>query len=123
MEKPMSDIKKAIFCFEYVERVKSMLIMAAKLVDVVNGLKGDEAAGAKKMMSSVLDAIFAEIGMAQNVLEVTEFEEAGKRVTEADQKICDNKPEDAIRLISEAISRITTSGQGAVDTLREKGLL
>jgi len=123
MEKPTSDIKKAVFCFEYVERIKSELIIAAKLIDVVNGLKGDEAAGAKKMMSSFFDAIFAEIGMAQNVLEVKDFEEAGKRVTEADQKMRENKSEEAIRFISEAISRITTSGQGAIETLREKGLL
>ena len=123
MEKPTSDIKKAIFCFEYVERIKSMLIISARLVDMVNGLKGDEAAGAKKIMSSFFDAIFAEIGMAQNILEVKDFEDAGKRVTEADQKMCENKSEEAIRFISEAISSITTSGQRAVDTLRESGLL
>lgn len=122
MGKLFNDAKKAVFCFEYVERIKSELMIAAKLVDVIHGLKGDEAVGAQKIMSSFLSAIMAEIGIAQNVLGLKDFEEAEKRIAEADRKIHEEKTEEAVKLISEAISRVTTSGQEAVETLREKGL-
>jgi len=121
MVKPLADVKKAIFCFEYVERVKSELMIAAKLLDVIDALKGDQAVGAQKIMSSFLSAIQGEIGMAQNVLGLKDFEEAEKKIAEADQKMRENKSQDAVKSISEAISRVTTSGQEAVETLREKG--
>ncbi len=121
--KANAEIKKAIFCFEYVERIKSELMIAAKLLDVIDALKGDQAVGAQKMMSSLLSAIQAEIGMAQNVLELENFKEAEKRIAEAEQKMQENKSQDAVRAISEAISRVTTNGQEAVETLRKEGFL
>ena len=121
MVKPTADVKKAIVCFEYVERVKSELMMAAKLLDVIDALKGEEAVGAKKIMSSFLSSIQGEIRMAQNILGSKNFEEADKKISEADQKMRENKSQEAVQSISEAITRVTTSGQEAVETLREKG--
>ena len=119
MVKPTADVKKAIVCFEYVERVKSELMIAAKLLDVIDALKDDQAVGAQKIMSSFLSAIQAEIGMAQNILGLKNFEEADKKISEADQKMRENKSQDAVRSISEAITRVTTRGQEALETLRE----
>ena len=123
MEKSLPDVRKAIICFQYVERIKSELIIAARLLGEIEGLRGDELAGAKKLMSSLLEALLGEIRIAHNVLGLRNFEEAGIQVEEAAGNVRLHEYSEAIKCISRAISLITTSGQHAMQTLREKGLL
>jgi hypothetical protein len=122
-EKTVFDAKKAIICFEYVERIKSELIIAAKLLDEIGELESNIAAGAMKLMSSFLNMLLAEMKMAQSVLGLREFEEAGKKVIEAAERMREYKFIAAVRSISEATSQVTTSGQKAMQILREKKLI
>jgi hypothetical protein len=50
MEESSLDNRKAVICFQYVERIKSELIIAVKLLEKLSELEGDEFAGAEKMM-------------------------------------------------------------------------
>ncbi len=120
---PNTEISKAIICFQYVERVKSELIIAAKLVDRLNELNGDELTGAVKMYSFFLEALQGEISIAYNVLEMEDFETASRKVEEAINRVRSNQYEEAIRLISEAISHVASSGQQAMQTLKNNNLL
>lgn len=118
-----ADISRAIICFQYVERIKSELIIAAKLVDRLNELEGDELKGAAKMYAFFLEALQGEINIAYNVLEMKDFETARGKVEEATNKADSNQYEETIRLISEAISHIASSGQWAMQTLKNGGFL
>ena len=118
-----SEIGKAIICFQYVERIKSELIIASKLIDRLNELSGDEFTGAAKMYSFFLEALQGEINIAFNVLGMKEFETAGAKVEEAANKAHFNQYEEAIRLLSEAISNVASSGQWAMQTLKNNGFL
>lgn len=119
----MMSIREAIICFQFSERLKSELIIAAKLLGTVEGLKGDELQGAKKLMKSLLDALGGEINMASNILKLQDFNEGSLRVQEAWEKISKDEFLGATRCIAEAISSITTSGQRAMQTLKQEGLL
>jgi hypothetical protein len=44
MEESSLDTRKAIICFQYVERIKSELIIAVKLLEKLDELEGDELA-------------------------------------------------------------------------------
>jgi len=123
METSMPDVRKAIVCFQYVERIKSELIIAARLLGEIEELRGDELAGAEKLISSFLEALLGEIRIAHNVLGLRNFEEAGMQVEEAAGNLRLHEYSEAIKSISRAISFITTSGQHAMQTLTEKGLL
>ena len=123
METSMPDVRKAIVCFQYVERIKSELIIAARLLGEIEELRGDELAGAEKLMSSLLEALLGEIRIAHNVLGLRNFEEASMQVEEAAGNLRLHEYSEAIKSISRAISFITTSGQHAMQTLTEKGLL
>jgi len=123
METSLPDVRKAIICFQYVERIKSELIIAAKLLGEIEELKGDELAGANKVMSSLLEALLGEVRIAHNVLGLRNFEEASMQVEEAAGNVRSHEYTEAIKHISRAISFITTSGQHAIQTLKEKGLL
>jgi len=123
METSLPDVRKAIICFQYVERIKSELIIAAKLLGEIEELKGDELTGANKVMSSLLEALLGEIRIAHNVLGMRNFEEASMQVEEAVGNVRSHEYSEAVKRISRAISFITTSGQHAMQTLKEKGLL
>ena len=116
------DIKRAITCFQFSERIKSELIIASRLLWKIEELKGDELAGAKKLMSSFLDALLTEINIAYNVVKLQDFEKASMKVMGVKERIALNQYQEAAKHISEAISFVTTCGQRAAEALREKHL-
>jgi len=123
MRKNSLDARNAIICFQYTERIKAELIIAANLLGKIGELEGDELAGAEKVMFSFLRALQGEAGIAHSVLGMQNFEDAAKKVAEVVEKVRSREYSEANRRISEAISLITTGGQKATDVLREKGLL
>jgi len=123
MEESSFDTRKAIVCFQYVERIKSELIIAAKLLEKLNELEGDELAGAQKLMLSFLDALAGEITLAHGVLGLQNFEEARTKILDATGKVLSQDYLGAMDNISKAISSITTSGSRVMQLLKEKNLL
>jgi len=123
MEESSLDTRKAIICFQYVERIKSELIIAVKLLEKLSELKGDELAGAERMMLSFLDALAREITIAHGVLGMQNFEEARKKILDTTGKILSQDYVGSMNNISKAISSITTSGSRAMQVLKEKNLL
>lgn len=121
--KPIADVRKAIICFQYVERIKSELILAAKLLERIGELSGDELAGASKLFSLFLEGLEGEINLAHNVLHMKEFEETGGKVREASDKAQYNQYEEAMQKISEAISSVAGGGQWALQVLKDSSLL
>jgi hypothetical protein len=117
------EVKRAIVCFQYAERIKSELILAAKLLERISALSGDELSGASKLYSFFLEALEGEINIARNVLGLEDFKKAGRKVGEAADKAHYLQYEEAMSLLSDAMSSITTSGQKAAEVLKEKGLL
>jgi len=110
-------------CFQYAERIKSELILASALIWRVVELGKEQRAEAGKLVECFLLALRGEIRIASNALKIPNFEEAGGRVEEAIQHVRRGEYPLANRLIAEAISRITTSGQRAIETLKMNGLL
>ena len=123
IEESSFDTRKAIICFQYVERIKSELIIAVKLLEKLNELNGDELAGAKKMMLSFLDALAGEITIAHGVLGLRNFEEARDKILDAAGKILSQDYLEATNNFSKAISSVTTSGSRAMQMLKEKNIL
>ena len=123
MEESSLDTKKAIICFQYVERIKSELIIAVKLLEKLDTLEGNELVGAEKMMLSFLDALAGEITLAHGVLGLQNFEETRKKILDATGKIWAQDYLGATNDISRAISSITTSGSRVMQMLKEKNLL
>lgn len=117
------ETRKSILVFQYSERIKSELIIASELLAKLLTLKGDELAGAEKLMRTYLEAIVGEIRIAQNMEKSVNFLGAEKKVMEAIGRLRLSEHSDVSRSISEALSFITTSSQGAMEALEEKGLI
>lgn len=118
-----SDVREAVICFQFSERIKSELIIAAKLLGEIGELKGDELSGGKKILLSFLEALLGEIHLANNILRQQNLREASVKVEEAMERARSDDYVKAVRSVSEAISRITTSGQHATEILKQKGLI
>lgn len=93
------------------------------MLDRLNELGGDELKGACKLFSFFLTALEGEINIAHNVLGMKDFEQASSKVREATDKADQGQYEDAMRLLSEAISHVASSGQWAMQTLKDRSLL
>jgi hypothetical protein len=118
-----SEVGKAIVGFQYAERVKSELIIAAKMVDSLSQLTGDELKGASKLYSFFLTALEGETNIALNVVGRSEFETAAGKIREAAEKTGLGQFDEAMKLLSEAISYVASTGQWAMQTLRDNHLL
>ena len=92
-------------------------------MEKLNELKGDELAGAEKMMLSFLDAVAGEITIAHGVLGLRNFEETRAKILDATGKIWSRDYSGATNNISKAISSITTSGSRVMQMLKERNLL
>ena len=123
MDESSFDTRKAIICFQYVERIKSELIIAVKLLEKLDELESDELAGAEKMLLAFLNALAGEINIAHGVLEMQDFEEARKKILDTTGKILSQDYVGAMNNISKAISSVTTSGSRAMQMLKENNLL
>ena len=99
------------------------MIIAAKLLEKLAELEGDELAGAEKLMLSFLDALAGEITIAHGVLGTRNFEEARKNILDATGKVWSQDYLGATKNISKAISSVTTSGSRVMQMLKEKNLL
>jgi len=93
------------------------------MLDQLNELSGDELKGASKLYSFFLAALEGEVNIAYNVLGMKEFELAAEKVREATDKARLNQYDDAMRLLSEAISQVASGGQWAMQTLKNSKLL
>jgi len=93
------------------------------MLDQLVQLSGNELNGASKLYSFFLTALEGEINIAYNVLGMKEFEVAAEKVREATDKARLNQYDDAMKLLSEAISQVASSGQWAMQTLKNHNLL
>ena len=122
-EEETSDVREAVICFQFSERIKSELIIASRLLGEINGLKGDEFAGGKKILLSFLEALLGEINLANNILKQQNLSEAGVKVEKTMEKVRLDEYSEATRRVSEAISHITTIGGRAMQILKQRDLL
>jgi len=119
----LSEIKKAIVVFHYAEKIKSNLILAFSLLDVLDGMRDEEISGAEKLLVAYFNALIREVNIAANASEVQGFQDVSAKLDEAVEQTKQHNYANAMKLVSEAISITTTNGNKAAETLKEKDLI
>ncbi|MFQ6075497.1 MAG: hypothetical protein ACE5Z5_05110 [Candidatus Bathyarchaeia archaeon] len=123
MNTHLFNVRGAIICYQYSERVKSELIIAHKLLAGLNGLRGDFLSGAERMVLRYLDALMGEAEIAYGATKLRGFREASLRISEAIGRVSLHDRSGANKCLSEAVSQVTDCGRKAFQFLREEGLL
>ena len=86
-------------------------------------LEGKELYGAEILMTSFLESLVGEVRLAQHVEKSMNFIGAEKKIVEAIGKMKLLEYSEINRCISEALSLITTSCQGAMEVLINEHLI
>ncbi|MEM2393410.1 MAG: hypothetical protein QXG11_01140 [Candidatus Bathyarchaeia archaeon] len=118
------DIKKALVVFNYAEKFKTSLIVASHLLELLGEFKNEaELAGAERMLIAYFNALILEVNIAANASRVEGFKEIAANLKKVIEYVKQHNPLVAHRLVSEAISMVTTHGNWAAQTLKEKNLI
>ncbi len=118
------DTRKAIFDFQYSEKMKSGLIIGASLLDQLVNLKDDgERSGGRKVLIGYLEGLLRELRIAQNVIGLDHYVDLERKLMEIIGRIQMSQFEEARRSFSEGISLATTSCQTSMNFLMEKKLV
>jgi hypothetical protein len=118
------DVKKAVAVFNYAEKIKTNLIIASSLLEILSELKSEaEVAGAERLLTAYFNALILEINIAANASQTEGFREIASTLQKAVEHVKQHNPIVAQRLVSEAISMATTHGNRAAQTLKEENLI
>jgi hypothetical protein len=118
------DTRKAIFDFQYSEKMKSGLIIGTNLLEQLATLKDDEEhSGGRKVLIWYLEALLRELRIAQNVIGLDHYVDLERKLMEIIGRIQVSQVLEAQRSFSEGISLATTSCQSSMNFLMEKKLV
>lgn len=119
----MSEIKKSIIIFNYVEKIKTNLIITSSLLTVLESLKDEEIAGAEKLLIAYLNALIQEVNIVANASGIQGFLDVRVKLEETVEQTKRHNYVNALKLVSEAVSLTTTSGNQAAEKLKENNLI
>lgn len=116
--------KIALTMFNYAEKLKTSLIVASSMLELLSEIKEEaELTGAEKMLIAYFNALILEVNIAANASKVEGFREIATNLQRAVEYVRQHNPMAAQRLVSEAISIATTHGSWAAQKLKEKNLI
>ncbi|MEM3873652.1 MAG: hypothetical protein QXU45_00740 [Candidatus Bathyarchaeia archaeon] len=122
--KTLEDAKRAITVFNYAEKIKTSLIMASSLLELLSGIEDEaETAGAEKLLVAYFNALIVEVNIAANASQVEGFRDIASKLQKAAEQVRQHNYTIVQRFISEAISMAVTHGNWAAQTLKEKNLI
>lgn len=118
------DTRKAIFDFQYSEKMKSGLIIGAGLLEQLAAFKDEaEHSGGKKILVGYLDGLLRELRIAQNVIGLSHYLDLERKLMEIQGRVRMSEWEEARRAISEGISLAATSCQASMAFLMARRLV
>ena len=115
--------REAILGFMMGERMKAALIVATQLAMVIEGLAEHEKAGANRIFSTFLRALYRDIGLAHKVSPQEDWAEIRKELDGGLVMVDSKVSHGAMDNLSRAISHATTISNRAMTFLKDKGLL
>jgi len=113
VSRPSADIGKVIICFQYVERIKSELLISVNFLELIIDLRDDEQNGANKLFRWYLDAVIGEINIAYNVINGQDFLQASEKMKTAKERVNLMLFQDAIRKFQKPYLLLQTAANGS----------
>lgn len=113
----------AILGYQYSERIKSELIIASKLLSMVETLGENDIACGRRLMMSYLEALLVEVRIADNLVKRKRFADAEIKIMQLIEEIDLLRFSNANMCISEALSSITSLCSETMQYLTDNNLL
>jgi hypothetical protein len=116
-------VRRNILGFMYAERLKSALIIAGQLLDVLPDLDEGERPGGLKMFGSFVRGVGNEMRLAANVMEDSDWDGLSGQLNLMEGYARLGQLEAARQELSQTLSRVTTLGSSTMTSLKRAGLL
>ena len=116
-------VKSNILGFMYGERLKSALIIAGQLLDVLSDLSEGERQGGLKVFSGFVNGVANEMRLTANVMGDPAWGELSGQLNLMEGYARLGQMEAARQELSQTLSRVTTLSGGAMTQLKKTGLL
>ena len=116
-------VRRNILGFMYAERLKSALIIAGQLLDVLPDLNEGERPGGLKMFGSFVRGVGNEMKLAVHVMGGSDWDGLSGQLDLMEGYARLGQMEAARQELSQSLSRVTTLGAGAMTFLQNEGLL
>ena len=116
-------VKRNILGFMYAERLKSSLIIAGQLLDVLPDLSEDERSGGLKMLGSFVGGVGNEMKLAANVMREADWDGLSGQLDLMEGYARLGQMEAARQELSQSLSRVTTLGASTMTFLKKANLL
>jgi hypothetical protein len=114
---------EAIMAFSQSEKVKAGLIMIAGSLELLKNLAGEEKRGASRIIYMDLSMLGHEVGLAKVVTGHEEWNEVERFLNKALVMFDSGIGEEALILVSRALSQVTNIGQQSMSYLKQINLL
>jgi len=114
---------EAIMAFSQSEKVKAGLIMIAGSLELLKNLAGEEKRGASRIIYMDLSMLGHEVGLAKVVTGHEEWNEVERFLNKALVMFDSGIGEEALILVSRALSQVTNIGQQSMSYLKQTNLL
>jgi hypothetical protein len=115
--------KGSIMGFSQSEKIKSGIIWASQMLELIRGLPEPEKQGAERVVKMLVDMIFLEIQLAGSVAPGEAWEGIEKNVDQAVTMINSHVAPESVVHLTQALSQVTTIGQRSMSFLQEQELL
>jgi hypothetical protein len=116
-------VRRNILGFMYAERLKSVLIIAGQMLDVLPDLNEGERSGGLKMFGSFVRGVGNEMRLAANVMGGSDWDGLSGQLNLMEGYARLGQLEAARQELSQTLSRVTTMGGRAMATLEKAGFL
>ena len=117
------DTKEAILAFSQSEKAKAGLLMAAQLLELLNGLPDHEKHTAERFLRPLIGMISNEIHLSKKMTSSDSWSAVEKSLNAALVMLNSGVPSEATYHIVQAISAATTIGQRSMEFLLSQKLL
>ena len=114
--------KRHIMSFMYAERLKSTLIIAGGMLDVLADLDEGERSGGLKMLASFVRGLGGETRLASNVMGSEDWKGLSEKLNLMEGYARLGRMEAARQELSLTLSRVTTLSGRAMTSLKNSGL-
>jgi hypothetical protein len=114
---------EAIMAFSQSEKVKAGLIMIAGSLELLKNMAGEEKRGASRIIYMDLSMLGHEVGLAKVVTGHEEWNEVERFLNKALVMFDSGIGEEALILVSRALSQVTNIGQQSMSYLKQTNLL
>ena len=117
------DIDRVIMSFSESEKIKEGILWASQLLNMIQSLPAGEKRGGEKVVSTLINMIGREIGLAGTLSEDKQWEGIGPHMDKALMMINSGVSQEATLHLSKALSMVTNIGQQSMSFLKQENLL